>query len=349
MVEDKINRFVKKDFQIVDAYAGTTAIKRDLIRHSALVVRDEDLKLLGVLTPLDIIQRPHNLVIDCLSPKTAVPPDCTIEKALMIMQEEQWDVLPVHCKDCFEGLVFKEDLLRYVKQQKEYLNNKVNEKTSMLTEANSNLRASKKILNALFDSTQSVIFVVSPNYEIMFFNRLAYISCLRLYQKKLKKGENFQDYFAGQDNSNMEAFKNEFDKTLNGENIATEKEIAHPDGSSTWVRLEFYPVNEDGSLIGVALSFTNINNQKAYEAHIKEQNRIFKGIAWVLSHKTRQPLASLLGLLNILNKNDLSDYNKEVVELMEDTAKKLDIIIRSTVIKANSAMEDEMDLNTQRL
>jgi hypothetical protein len=147
----------------------------------------------------------------------------------------------------------------------------------------------------------------------------------------------------------MEAFINEFDKTLNGENIATEKEIAHPDGSSTWIRLEFYPVNEDGTLIGVALSFTNINNQKAYEAHIKEQNRIFKGIAWVLSHKTRQHLASLLGLLNILNKTDLSDYNREVVELMEDTAKKLDIIIRSTVIKANSAMEDEMDLNTQRL
>ena len=69
---------------------------------------------------------------------------------------------------------------------------------------------------------------------------------------------------------------------------------------------------------------------------LARQSDLLQQISWMQSHKTRQPLATLLGLIHIIDKTTLSDDNLEIIEMLEKTAQKLDEVIRHTVIKANS-------------
>jgi CBS domain-containing protein len=307
---------IKRDFQTIQPYSGTQAIKNNLIRHSVLVVQDEDHKHLGILTPLDIIQRPHNLVIDCLSSKPSLSPESSIETALQIMKEKQADVLPVHKQGQFEGLVFKDDLIDFVAEQKKELEKKISERTTEIVNINKNLEISKQILNALFDNTQSLIFLVDPGSKIIFF---------------------IMDHLTDTENDAYESFRAEFEMAILGEYVLTEKEVRYAEEPISWYRTEYYPVYESGEIIGVAITVTNINDQKKHELQIQKQNEILRQIAWVQSHETRQPVATILGLINIIDKSKLTRENKEIIELLELTASKLDEVIRNTVIQANSA------------
>jgi len=47
-------------------------------------------------------------------------------------------------------------------------------------------------------------------------------------------------------------------------------------------------------------------------------------------------VATILGLINILDKKTLTDDNREIVALLEKTIVKLDEVIRETIVKANS-------------
>jgi hypothetical protein len=76
-----ISFFVRRDFHTIQAYEGIMAIKDHLIQHTALVVQDEDHNHLGILTPLDILQRPSNRVIDCLTTKATITLPCSVDEA----------------------------------------------------------------------------------------------------------------------------------------------------------------------------------------------------------------------------------------------------------------------------
>jgi tetratricopeptide (TPR) repeat protein len=52
-------------------------------------------------------------------------------------------------------------------------------------------------------------------------------------------------------------------------------------------------------------------------------------IAHLNSHQTRAPLATLLGLLNVIDKENIhGEYNQEIMAKMEENAQKLDTVIR---------------------
>jgi CBS domain-containing protein len=195
-----VTYFVRRDFQTVPAYSGIQSIKRKLLHYTALVVLDEDQNTMGILTIADVVSRPHNLVIDCLTHKPTLPADFTLEEALSTMDREQMDVLPMSIAGRFEGLIFRNDLIGFLTRQKRELEILIEERTRDLA----------------------------------------------------------------------------------------------------------------------------------------RQSDLLQQISWIQSHKTRQPLATLLGLIHIIDKTTLSDNNLEIIQMLEKTAQKLDDVIRHTVIKANS-------------
>lgn len=199
----RVSLFIRRDFHTILPYCGTLSIKKKLLQHLALVVQDDEMNTLGVLIPSDILLRPHNLVIDCLTPKPALSPDCKVSEALQIMEREAMEVLPVYQNERFEGLVFRNDLLKCLTEEKKELETKVIERTN----------------------------------------------------------------------------------------------------------------------------------------EIERQNRLLQQISWMQSHETRQPLATLLGLINIIDKSSLTEDNRRIVAMLEKAARELDEVIRNTVIKANSADE----------
>ncbi|MFZ6010989.1 MAG: CBS domain-containing protein [Bacteroidota bacterium] len=198
-----VSFFVRRDFLTIHAYSGTQAVKSSLLKHSALVVQDEDMNTLGVLTLTDILHRQHNLVIDCLTAKPSISPDCDVETTLQVMEREQAEVLPVYRQEQFLGLVFKQDLIKFITEQKKELETQVAERTR----------------------------------------------------------------------------------------------------------------------------------------DIERQNELLRQISWMQSHQTRQPVATILGLINIIDRSTLTENNLEIIGLLEKTTEKLDTVIRTTVIKASSGSD----------
>lgn len=197
-----IVNFIRSDYKTVFAFTGVNNIKNELLRHSALVVIDEDSNWLGVLTPEDVLKKQHTLVIDCLTQKPTLGTNHELYDALKLMKTERYGALPVFFDHGgFAGLVFKDELFDFV----------IKKRDKLLSEISS------------------------------------------------------------------------------GSNVGLLSKLEH-------------------------------------------QRELLERIAWTQSHQTRQPVASILGLVSILDKTTLSSENKEIIEMLERVTTQLDNIIRETVL-----------------
>lgn len=194
---------------------------------------------------------------------------------------------------------------------------------------------SQQILKAIFDSTHSSIFLVAPDYRILFFNKFASDGCKVLYGRSMFIGDSILHYRQEGDDATAEIFKEDFQHAIQNKSpVAREREMRHPQ-LNYWVRLEYNPVYDDQKLIGVLLHVLNITERKKFQLQNEHQRQQLVDIAWSQSHETRQPVSTMLGLINILDKQSLTPDNQHIVKLMQETAMKLDRVIQKTVMLAN--------------
>ncbi|MDO9038496.1 MAG: ATP-binding protein [Lutibacter sp.] len=131
----KIAHFIRRDFQTVNPYSGINAIKNKLLEHLAIVVQDDDGIFHGVLTTNDLAHNPKTLIIDCLTIKELIDGEDCVEATLFKMDTAKTDVLPVGKNGKFVGLVFKNELYKYISDYNLELENTIKERTSALEEA----------------------------------------------------------------------------------------------------------------------------------------------------------------------------------------------------------------------
>lgn len=330
-----VGNFVRKNFQTTQPYVGVNLIREQLISHSAIVVLDEDSnEYFGVLTPLDIVQRRHNLVIDCLTNKPILQFECKVDEALEIMHKQNTEVLPLENQNKFVGLVFKQDLVTF-------LSSKNTNQGKQLQRNNEEIKKSEEILNAIYNSTSSVRFLVAPDYSILFFNKTADENTDLLCNKKLKIGADFVNYAEDILNTTGSNLKSDFEAALQGTYVVRENEIQHPGHSSLWFKTEYYPVYTDSKLIGVSISSRDIGESKENEIFIEKQNEALSNIISFQSHEVRRPVANILGIISVLDKSSLSEENKKWIELLDISVKELDDIIKTIVTMANYNIKEE--------
>ncbi|HZY38908.1 MAG TPA: PAS domain S-box protein [Mucilaginibacter sp.] len=84
-----------------------------------------------------------------------------------------------------------------------------------------------------------------------------------------------------------------------------------------------------------------IENKRNQES-IKEQNKMLQEIAAISSHDVRRPVATILGLVNLFDRNNLDNpLNKEIVDHLDITAKELDGVIH-TIVEKTVHLKDEL-------
>ncbi|MFH1952673.1 MAG: PAS domain S-box protein, partial [Pseudomonadota bacterium] len=135
----RIKNLLDKMFQRAGPYAGIESIEKGLRDNSFLAVLDGD-SFLGILTPSDIIESPHQLVIDCVHDRPRVDPDQDIESVLMLMKETRNSVLPVFKDDEFIGVVTQAAITDYLSEYRNELNRVILERTAELAKANEQLK-----------------------------------------------------------------------------------------------------------------------------------------------------------------------------------------------------------------
>ncbi|MFA6334575.1 MAG: histidine kinase dimerization/phospho-acceptor domain-containing protein [Bacteroidales bacterium] len=113
----KVEDCLMTTYPFVHPYDGIKTIENRLNEKGYIVVMDEKNKYLGILTPLDILNRPHNLVIDCLTPKEIVQTSDSVVEIFGKFNTALSEALPVFQEEIFLGILEKSCALEKLKSQ----------------------------------------------------------------------------------------------------------------------------------------------------------------------------------------------------------------------------------------
>lgn len=98
-----------------------------------------------------------------------------------------------------------------------------------------------------------------------------------------------------------------------------------------WFTINAYPTHA-----GLTVYMRDITEERKQSVKIQAQTDKLREIAWIQSHKVRGPVASILGLVELFNKDNIGDpANKEILDNIKMAAGSLDEIIKEIVDKTN--------------
>jgi ligand-binding sensor domain-containing protein len=75
-------------------------------------------------------------------------------------------------------------------------------------------------------------------------------------------------------------------------------------------------------------------------AELERKNKALEEYAFINAHKLRSPVASILGLVNLISKTEMNDEGKEINKRLQQTADELDTIVRSITKTIEQAERD---------
>lgn len=112
----------------------------------------------------------------------------------------------------------------------------------------------------------------------------------------------------------------------------------HKKKNNEWIDVEVF-INdiEFNSKRAKIFIINDITFKSSYIKAIETQNTKLKEIAWIQSHVVRAPLSRMLGLIRLVateeDNNNLTEDQKNLIKLIQESANELDDIIREITLK----------------
>ncbi|WP_375579715.1 PAS domain-containing protein [Marivirga tractuosa] len=107
----------------------------------------------------------------------------------------------------------------------------------------------------------------------------------------------------------------------------------------SWRKGAFYKLPNDE----VVCVYHDISEQINQLEQLKKYNEKLEEVAFKASHEVRAPVASILGLMQLIDFDDLSENNKTALEYMKDSVGQLDHTIRD-IVKVSYDTEEGKEL-----
>ena len=183
-------------------------------------------------------------------------------------------------------------------------------------------------LRSMFESLTDSYFLLGQEGEIIDFNRSAYRFVEDKYDEPLSYGRKMIDFLTP---SFHAAFMLHYSRALRGTSMQLERLADYGCKGKIWWDCVFEPVRTDnGDIIGVTYVIRNINDSKLHEKMILDQNHLLTRIAEIQSHDYRGPVATILGLMNLIKEDDYM-ASREYLIMLKDATEKLDEKIHEVV------------------
>lgn len=180
-------------------------------------------------------------------------------------------------------------------------------------------------MNAIFNDADEANILISLDGSVIEFNATAYEFMSWYTQKELRLNESMPHYFGGSFSNTFEAL---FEKAKKGQKQKFCRTFINLSGYEKVVDMELKPVsNPIGTIMGVILNSTDITEEVNLEKRIRISEKKLDDIAFINAHEVRAPLASILGLLNLLDFEDVSEDSKLILNHLKKSASDLEIII----------------------
>ena len=264
-----------------------------------------------------------------------------------------WDIFPDIIATEFENAYRKamnEDIsvqfTEYFKPLSKWLNTTVYPANEGLTvfmrdityemHAQEEILWTKNNLEALINNTEDLTWSIDRDGNYVYMNSAYRKRIFAATGAVLKEGDNAYLYSGPSDEINLE-WRSYYQRAFDGERYvirhesidAKTEEIDH-------FEVSFNPIykGKKDKIIGVGCFARNITERLKTEEALIEQNERLKNIASLSSHELRRPVASMIGLLNILDRENFSNpENKQIMDHLHTVTQEIDEVIRLIVNK----------------
>ena len=217
---------------------------------------------------------------------------------------------------CLVTLLFIFIISRYLRNH--YLREKIKAEDSQIR------------LKAFFESTQSCHVLLNTQLEIIYFNHATAKFIRGAYDKEVSAGDNMETFVSY---AYIQRFRENYYNALNGTKCTEERLLQYERYGKIWWQFSFSPVfNVEGAIIGVSFTCTNITIRKEHAENIRQKNKSLMQIAFLQSHELRQPVSSILGLINLIkeDKAQSPEYLRYMQDAINELDTKLDAIVSQT-------------------
>lgn len=214
----------------------------------------------------------------------------------------------------------------------EYRLSELHQKIEEIQRQKFEIETTKVVLKSVLDSSNTHHVLVSRKFAILAFNKGVADFYEVVTGKRMNVGDSIFDFIPSY---YAEAFINTFNLAFAGEVINVDCFLTFGSLDPQWWGITISPTKTSkGEIIGVSYHAIDIHERKIYSEKMKKQNESLKEIAFVQAHEVRGPLASILGLINLMKSDE--GPKSEYVHLLEVSAKQLDSRISKIISLTNN-------------
>lgn len=182
------------------------------------------------------------------------------------------------------------------------------------------------VMEWLLDHSSDMVVIVSPIFEVMYFNEPAETFLAQHFQQQIALGVDFWTYVSP---SYERDFLDKVNQAFAGEVVKwQERKITLPDQKVRWVSSTFFPVRNDADrLFWVALLYHDIHEEKMVREEVTRQQEKLARISFHQSHRIRRHVANQLALIEMIQEEELSGVNRRMFEWLKAEIQRLDAVI----------------------
>lgn len=189
-------------------------------------------------------------------------------------------------------------------------------------------------LRSFFESSLDHHLLLDNEFRILAFNKAWDMHVSSTYGLSMKRGSLMTPYIHPR---NLQGFYDDYLSALNGVPVFDER-CLNVKGKDTWRRVRFEPaLDADARIIGVSVNCADITQQVEQKEIVTKQQIALQQIAFLQSHELRKPVASILGLISLLDADNPGNLQKqgEEIRLLQVSALELDEKIRLIIAHAS--------------
>ena len=173
-----LRKYISANYPTVKPFEGINSVEKSLLKYKYLVISDDDCNFYGILTTSDVIERPHKIVIDCVTKKESLMVSDSLTSALNKFYTNNSLVLPVMDGSDFIGVIEKNRVLKGLETQVNQLYDK-----SLISE-----KVKNNFLNNLSHETRTPLNGILGFLDIIEqFNTKDFTKKHETYSKLIKK------------------------------------------------------------------------------------------------------------------------------------------------------------------
>ena len=110
----------------------------------------------------------------------------------------------------------------------------------------------------------------------------------------------------------------------------------HRNGHYIWVECLFTNMLADPHINAIVCNFRDISERVESENEILRQNAIMREVSWISSHEVRRPVASILGLMNVIKLSKSPAEKNKLIKMVGKCARELDGMVHLISDKINN-------------